>query len=88
MIKLKPECKNVHYYRCLCEHCCPQDTPANRYCCREELKMLQRIDAVEDIKCITQHPGYSVITENVYVLEVAYIDYRTENEPLQVALHK
>jgi hypothetical protein len=51
---------------------------------------VQRLAQVHplEISCITHHPGYGPITENVHVLEVAYIEYRTENEPLGVPLHK
>ena len=34
-----------------------------------------------DVKtCITQHPGYEALTENVHVLEVWYIGYKHEKE--------
>ena len=76
--------------RCRCSECSSQENGANRYCCREpeEDELKKRLEEVEGINCITQHPGYRALTENVTVLEVAYLDYRTHNEPRQLPLHK
>jgi len=54
----------------------------------EEKLMVARMNEGGSYPCLTQHPGYQSITENIYVLEVVYIDFRTENEPLELPLHK
>ena len=50
------------------------------------MEKIQEVD--EELKCITQHPGYQAITENVYVLEVAYLEYKSRYEPIEAPIDK
>ena len=70
--------------------CCSQENPENRYCCREQEIILEKIDKYSDeqLKCVTLHPGYRAITENVYVLEVAYLEYKSRYEPMVAPIDK
>ena len=77
-----------YFFRCKCSECTAQVNHENRRCCREEKKVEERLNQEEGgFNCITQHPGYRTITENVHVLEMAYKDYKTKREPKKLPLN-
>ena len=48
-------------------------------CCKEIIKMVEKIDEVEGpvlCTCITQHSGFEAVCLNVWVLQTAYYQYR------------
>ena len=54
-------------------------------CCREHDKITQKMeqDGVSDL-CITQHPGFSAVCLNVWVLQAAYFQYHQEHGSLHL----
>lgn len=47
-------------------------------CCKEIPEVAERINTVEDenIQCICEHPGFSTVCLDCYVLETAFYEYR------------
>ena len=54
------------------------DTQRECICCNEILKIRSKIKENENIKCITQHPGFEGVCLNPWVLETAYYSYRQQ----------
>ena len=66
-------------YRCECGHCTIMATNTECVCCRESAPILSKINSLEDstIHCITEHPGFSPVCLNTWVLQTAYYyEYR------------
>ena len=42
----------------------------------------------EEINCITDHPGYGSLTEDIFVLEVAYLEYKSRYQTIDAPLDK
>ena len=49
-------------------------------CCREVVPVLNKLSEAkdEDLKCITDHPDFSAVCLNVWVLQAAYSQYRQQ----------
>ena len=46
-------------------------------CCKEISQVVQKMDEFEqDIDCVTDHPGFSSVCLDRWVLETAYMQYR------------
>uniref|UniRef100_A0A672HNJ0 P2X purinoreceptor 7 intracellular domain-containing protein n=1 Tax=Salarias fasciatus TaxID=181472 RepID=A0A672HNJ0_SALFA len=56
---------------CACGHCSSL-SPAENICCRETPKVWHRCQQVGVSTCITQHPGFELVSLNPYVLQAAY----------------
>lgn len=83
--------------RCLCEFCQIMDRREECVCC-QEIERVKRLnsEAVEDRElqveppCVTQHPGFSAVCLNPYVLRTAWYQYRQQyaNKAFDGPLHK
>ena len=64
-------------YRCTCDHC---TTNLECVCCREIVEVRAKRDEGNstEIACITQHPGFSTVCLDVWVLQTAYYQYRQD----------
>lgn len=49
-------------------------------CCREIQTILNKLsntgDTSSQVRCITEHPGFSSVCLNIWVLQAAYSQYR------------
>ena len=70
----------LHYLRCSCGNCVVMPSQRECICCREVVPVLNKLSEAkdEDIKCITDHPGFSAVCLNVLVLQAAYSEYRQQ----------
>lgn len=64
-------------------------------CCQEIPRVMEELDQVENTSnaerpaCILDHPGFAVVCLNRWVLETAWLQYRTEyKEPYEGPLFK
>ncbi len=50
-------------------------------CCREIEKIVDKVDDLGDsnVVCITDHPGFSSVCLNPWVLQAAYYQYRQQH---------
>ena len=50
-------------------------------CCTEINKIIEKVDDLSDsnVVCITDHPGFSSVCLNPWVLQAAYYQYRQEH---------
>ena len=56
------------------------ETSAECICCNEIPNVLtKKQENNSSIKCITEHPGFEAVCLNVWVLQVAYFQYRQEH---------
>lgn len=81
--------------RCTCENCVLMTTEAECNCCqehpkmREELQEAGRISQQPAAKCITLHPGFAAVCLNVWTLETAWLQYRTQyKKPFEGPQHR
>ena len=67
--------------RCTCGHCSIMDTSGECVCCKEIAMVAGKIDALDDpsLVCITDHPGFSPVCLNVWILQASYFQYRQEH---------
>ncbi|XP_048777749.2 P2X purinoceptor 7-like [Ostrea edulis] len=68
---------------CSCGNCCPMPTTTECVCCQEIEKVKYLFSNEYDeggtcIKCITEQPGFSPACLNVYVLQIAYLQYKQQ----------
>ena len=82
------------WYRCTCGNCQQMATNAECVCCQEipqvsiELENTARETRDPIAACITEHPGFREVCLNHWVLEIAWLTYRSQyNEPYDGPLH-
>lgn len=70
----------VLYLRCTCGHCAIMSTSLDCVCCKEIPEVCGKINELgnSSIHCITEHPGFDAVCLNVWVLQVAYYQYRQQ----------
>jgi len=68
-------------YRCECAHCSIMNSREECICCKEIDVILDKVTELNNpsITCITQHPGFSSVCLNVWVLQTACIGKRMES---------
>lgn len=74
------------FNRCLCGRCEAMPSAVESVCCREVdayWSLVQNLDPLEDITCLTLHPGFEASCLNPFVLQIAYMNFRQEHGPLQ-----
>ncbi|XP_056014380.1 P2X purinoceptor 7-like [Ostrea edulis] len=74
---------------CTCGYCVLMPTQRESICCCE----IDRVNSKKDssdrkLSCITQHPGFSLVCLDVYVLETAYYQYRSQYGELQTSIEE
>uniref|UniRef100_A0A1X7T1Y1 P2X purinoreceptor 7 intracellular domain-containing protein n=1 Tax=Amphimedon queenslandica TaxID=400682 RepID=A0A1X7T1Y1_AMPQE len=59
-------------------------------CCRDIQAIMSKINEVNDtqVKCITEHPGFSAVCLNVWVLQTAYAQYRQQYGNYNASMHE
>ena len=69
--------------RCLCGHCIIMQSQRECLCCREIQVILNKLSDTDDtstsgsqLRCITEHPGFSSVCLNIWVLQAVYSQYR------------
>ncbi|XP_062605333.1 uncharacterized protein LOC134267130 [Saccostrea cucullata] len=64
---------------CTCGNCIVMPTAAECVCCQEVDRVHALLEESENaINCITFHPGFHPACLNVYVLQIAYYQYRQQ----------
>ncbi|XP_061195130.1 uncharacterized protein LOC133203348 [Saccostrea echinata] len=71
---------------CTCGFCVHMPTPRESVCCCEIDRVNSKKDSFDKkLSCITEHPGFSSVCLDVYVLETAYYQYRAQYGELQTS---
>ncbi|XP_061192987.1 P2X purinoceptor 7-like [Saccostrea echinata] len=64
---------------CTCGNCIVMPTAAECVCCQEVDRVHALVEESENaINCITSHPGFHPACLNLYVLQIAYYQYRQQ----------
>lgn len=65
---------------CTCDYCNVMPTGIECLCCKEIQRVQDKVESYQggDLSCITLHPGFRSVCLDVYVLEVAYLQYRQQ----------
>ncbi|XP_046555100.1 uncharacterized protein LOC124264401 [Haliotis rubra] len=68
---------------CKCGQCIAHPTAEECSCCQENPTIVAKIEEVEreglpPVNCITQHPGFTGVCCNRWVLQTAYFQYRQQ----------
>ncbi|XP_033646581.1 uncharacterized protein LOC117305813 [Asterias rubens] len=67
---------------CLCGCCVAMPTVKESICCKEVERVVAKMDEfVLDVDCITEHPGFSAVCLNLWVLETALWEYNQAYNP-------
>ena len=80
-------------YRCRCSNCSLMPTLTECVCCQsiDKVKLkCQELEEVElpPVQCIVQHPGFSSVCLDVWVLQTVYNEYRQAHGDLHKPLHE
>nr|XP_022289218.1 uncharacterized protein LOC111101162 [Crassostrea virginica]XP_022311416.1 uncharacterized protein LOC111116718 [Crassostrea virginica]XP_022323186.1 uncharacterized protein LOC111124538 [Crassostrea virginica]XP_022323187.1 uncharacterized protein LOC111124538 [Crassostrea virginica]XP_022329137.1 uncharacterized protein LOC111128038 [Crassostrea virginica] len=71
---------------CMCGSCVVMPTARECICCQESDRVNSKRESFNpDTPCITQHPGFSSVCLDVYVLETAYYQYRSQYGELRAS---
>ena len=62
--------------RCSCGHCTSMPKEEECLCCTEVARVQDVMDEDPACQCITLHPGFQPACLNIYVLRIAYLQYR------------
>ena len=80
------------YYRWACGQCAIMSTRDECLCYREIIRVVGKVDDLCDpyILCITDHPGFSPVCLNPWVLQASHYQYRQEHGTMGLppSLHK
>lgn len=64
------------FFRCNCGHCVSMPTAIECVCCCEIQEVEDKKNEVTPpVKCITNHPGFSNVCLDIWVLQTAYYLY-------------
>lgn len=70
----------------MCGSCVVMPTARECICCQESDRVNSKRESFNpDTPCITQHPGFSSVCLDVYVLETAYYQYRSQYGELRAS---
>ena len=76
----------VPLYRCCCGNCIVMSTPEECVCCYEypaiESKMKEcgvEAESSQAKACITNHPGFSAVCLNKWVMQMSYNGYKQDH---------
>lgn len=68
-------------HRCQCSNCVVMATGIECVCCQEITRvtdMIGELEIEQELKCISEHPGFEPVCLNTYVLQTAYYQYRQQ----------
>ena len=74
-------------FRCSCNQCAAMSTQVESRCCQEIPQVWAKVTELGNIKCITEHPGFMSACLDVWVLQVAYLQYRQQYGAVDYPLH-
>ncbi|XP_048739500.2 P2X purinoceptor 7-like [Ostrea edulis] len=74
---------------CNCGSCTPMPTALESKCCSEISQIVEKIESYsDDLTCITRHPGFQTVCLDVFVLETAYYQYRSQYGDIQNSMNE
>ncbi|XP_063051873.1 P2X purinoceptor 7-like [Engraulis encrasicolus] len=70
---------------CSCDNCERMPLEEENICCREIPQVMTRLtDTITPVACMSQHPGLEPVCLNIYALQKALNDFRTDHGSLRV----
>lgn len=74
---------------CNCGSCTPMPTALESRCCTGVQRISEKIKSYSnDLTCISRHHGFPTVCLDVYVLETAYYQYRSQYGDLQNSINE